>query len=145
GGEMRENQGMRISVGRISPDSAQMMWANPAIGVALPRHKRGRAIAPNADGDPVEVQCYRTPDPATTVDGSAEGELLEACRPAASVQDRLLIVPPEATADADTGQIVQATFSECVQAQWTKACDRPDLDPLARHTNSASPTSGRQM
>lgn len=145
GGEMRENQGMRISVGRLSPDSAQMMWANPAIGVALPRHKRGRAMAPNADGDPVEVQCYRTPDPAKTADGSFERELLEACRPAVAVQDRLLIVPPQATADADTGQVAQSTFSECIDAQWTKASDRPDLDPLARPANSGSPTSGRQM
>jgi S-DNA-T family DNA segregation ATPase FtsK/SpoIIIE len=62
GGEMRDNFGFRISMGRLSPQGAMMMWENPAVGVSLPRARTGRATATHEDGKPVEVQCYRFPD-----------------------------------------------------------------------------------
>ena len=51
-GEMRENFTQRISVGRISPQSAQMMWDNPVTGVTLPR-EIGRASCRERVSDPV--------------------------------------------------------------------------------------------
>lgn len=64
GGEMRDNFGARLSLGRLSPQGAMMMWDSPAIGVALPRNKRGRGVTLSAESLPVEVQTYYTPDPA---------------------------------------------------------------------------------
>ncbi|MFX8895333.1 hypothetical protein ABTM96_19570, partial [Acinetobacter baumannii] len=64
GGEMRDNFGARLSLGRLSPQGAMMMWDSPAIGVALPRNKRGRGVTLSAESLPVEVQTFYTPDPA---------------------------------------------------------------------------------
>jgi hypothetical protein len=41
-----------------------MMCDSPAIGVALPRNKRGRGVTLSAESLPVEVQTFYTPDPA---------------------------------------------------------------------------------
>ena len=38
GGEMRDNFGARLSLGRLSPQRAMMIWDSPAIGVVLPRN-----------------------------------------------------------------------------------------------------------
>lgn len=64
GGEMRDNFGARLSLGRLSPQGAMMMWDSPAIGVALPRNKRGRGVTLSGESLPVEVQTFYTPDPA---------------------------------------------------------------------------------
>ena len=76
----RDNFGFRISMGRLSPQGAMMMWENPAVGVSLPRACTGRATATHEDGKPVEVQCYRFPD-MHAAPGSQEQQLLEALRP----------------------------------------------------------------
>lgn len=144
-GEMRENFTQRISVGRISPQSAQMMWDNPVTGVALPRGQRGRSMAINGVGDVVEAQCYRTPDPAKVIGGSEEAELLERARPAESVQERLLIRAPEAQADLDSGEIVEPTFTEYLNAEWIKASEHPDLDPLTANPGEGNGPSGREL
>ena len=52
GGEMRDNFGARLSLGRLSPQGAMMMWDSPAIGVALPRNKRGRGVTLSAESLP---------------------------------------------------------------------------------------------
>lgn len=141
-GEMRENFTQRISVGRISPQSAQMMWDNPVTGVTLPRGKRGRSIAINAQGDVVEAQCFRTPDPAKVAPGSEEADLMDSLRPSETVQERLLIVPPESQADLDGGEVLPPTFTDYMETDWVKATDRPDLDPLTRQSGDAGPTGG---
>lgn len=94
GGEMRDNFSFRISMGRLSPQGAMMMWENPAVGVSLPRSCTGRATATHEDGKPVEVQCYHFPD-LHPEEGGAEAQLLEAIRPAKVRWPRLVIVPPE--------------------------------------------------
>lgn len=144
GGEMRDNLGMRISVGRLSPQGAQMMWEHPGIGVTLPRGKRGRAIAAGESGQPVEMQCYRTPDPAKAT-SSVELELLARLRPAESHQERLLIIEPEPTTDLDSGEPVSPTFDEYARADWVRAADRPDLDPLSPNNIRAGLATGREL
>ena len=56
-GEMRDNFGARVSMGRLSPQGAMMMWENPTVGVSLPRAVTGRAMAAlrgrARGGDPV--------------------------------------------------------------------------------------------
>ena len=93
----RDNFGQRISLGRLSPQGAMMMWENPAIGVSLPRSCTGRAIATHEDARPVEVQCYRFPD-MHAPEGSLEAALLEAIRPSESRHPRLVDRPTRAGA-----------------------------------------------
>lgn len=130
GGEMRDNFGFRISMGRLSPQGAMMMWENPAVGVSLPRACTGRATATHEDGKPVEVQCYRFPD-INAGDGSDERQLLEAIRPAEARWPRLIIVPPEPEVDLDGGEPNPPTFHDYARAGWDLAENRPDLDPLS--------------
>lgn len=61
-GEMRDNFATRMSLGRLSPQGAIMMWEAAYIGVAVPR-KPGRGTAVDDNDRPVESQAYWTPDP----------------------------------------------------------------------------------
>lgn len=117
-GEMRDNLGFRVSMGRLSPKGAEMMWENQAIGVSLPRGCTGRAMATHNDGRIVEVQCYRFPD-MHAAEGTEERALLDSLRPVEAQHPRLVIVPPE-----------DRTFTGYADAEWALASDRPDLDPL---------------
>ncbi len=130
GGEMRDNLGFRVSMGRLSPQGAMMMWENPAVGVSLPRDRTGRAIATHPDGRPVEVQCYRFPD-LDAEPGSEQRQLLDHIRPKQSRHPRLLIEPAEPRVDPETGDVAPITFRDHAKAPWVLASDRPDLDPLA--------------
>lgn len=135
-GEIRENLGQRTSMGPLSPDGAQMMWGNPVTGVTLPRGRIGRAIGQNAAGQPVEMQCYRVPDPKDTLPGTPEHELLMQLRPVESRQERLVIVPP--SIDFDAEEPIEPTFTDYARAKWVRAQDRPDLDPLTHHGQGAT-------
>lgn len=130
GGEMRDNFGQRISMGRLSPQGAMMMWENPATGVSLPRSCTGRAMATHEDGRPVEVQCYRFPD-VRAPEGSEQARLLAAVRPAVSRHERFVIVRPEDEDDLDTGEVIEPTFRDYAGARWALASERSELDPLA--------------
>jgi hypothetical protein len=126
----RENFGQRISLGPLSPDGAQMMWNNPVTGVTLPRGRIGRAIGLSTAGVPVEMQCYRVPDPKDAIVGTKEHELLMQLRPTESRQERLVIVPPQTGWSGEGPE--EPTFTDYARAEWVRAVDRPDLDPLAR-------------
>ena len=128
----RDNFGQRMSMGRLSPQGAMMMWESPAVGVSLPRACTGRATATHEDGRPAEVQAYRFPD-MHAAEGTEERAILEAIRPDSSRHPRLIIVPPEdeAERDLDTGEATPPTFRDYANATWVLASDRPDLDPLA--------------
>jgi hypothetical protein len=131
GGDMRDNFRMRISMGRLSPQGAMMMWESPSIGISIPRGCRGRATSVNDENRPVEIQTYRTPDPRKASPGSAEAELLGQLRPEVSRHDRLLIVPPEPPADLDgDAEPTDPTYHDYAYAAWVLAADRPDLDPV---------------
>lgn len=128
GGEMRDNFGFRMSMGRLSPQGAMMMWENPAVGVSLPRACTGRAIATHEDGRPVEVQCYRFPD-LNPDPSSEEARLLAAITPTEARWPRLVIVPPEW--DLDDNGANPPTFRDYASAKWDLAEKRPDLDPMS--------------
>lgn len=140
-GEMRDNFGFRISMGRLSPQGAMMMWENPAVGVSLPRGCVGRAIATHDDGRPVEVQCYRFPSPDADP-GTPEHALLEAIRPTETRWPRLVIVPPDTDVD-DSGDPKPATFREYAAARWDLASNHPELDPVA--AQDRDPAVGRSL
>lgn len=65
-GDMRDNLGFRVSLGRLSPEGAKMMWNDFTTGVTIPVKSKGRGIAYNKAGEPVEIQTYWTPDPYVT-------------------------------------------------------------------------------
>ena len=126
GGEMRDNFGFRISMGRLSPQGAMMMWENPAVGVTLPRACTGRATATHDDGKPVEVQCYRFPDMRADPD-SDQARLLDQIRPQQSRWPRLVIVPPQPDPETEAPPV----FRDYAGADWALAEHRPDLDVLS--------------
>ncbi|MGL5824985.1 MAG: hypothetical protein ACRCYU_09240 [Nocardioides sp.] len=144
-GEARENFGQRTSMGPLSPQGAEMMWNSSVIGVTIPRGRTGRAIGTNNLGVPVEMQAYRVPDPKDACPGTPEGDLIEKLRPREARHERLLIVPPEI--DWSSGEPVEPLFSDFAGADWVKAADRPDLDPLARRDSEgeAAGVDGRAL
>ena len=135
-GDMRDNFAMRISMGRLSPQAAQMMWQSMTIGTSVPRGCRGRGTTVSDTHKPIEIQCYRVSDPRKVVEGSEEFERLEALRPTAVRHPRLLIVPPSPTTDidatADTVEPAALTYYDYVGADWVLARNHPDLDPVVR-------------
>ncbi len=118
GGEMRDNFGARVSFGRLSPQGANMMWDSFAVGVAIPRNKRGRGITLNAESLPVEIQAFYTPDPAK-LDSSdkADWDHLAALRPATADYERMMVrdPEPELTDDGEGEEIEPDYF------QWSTA------------------------
>ncbi len=146
GGDMRDNFRMRVSMGRLSPQGAMMMWENPAVGTSIPRGCRGRATTINPDNVPVEVQTYRTPDPRKVKPGSSEAELLEQLRPPVVRHERLLIREPEVEYDLDStsDEVVEPTYRHYAQADWVLASEHPEMDPVvqrARYAGVTAPSS----
>ncbi len=133
--DLRDNLRLRISLGRLSPQGAMMMWNSPAIGTAIPVGCRGRATSINDVNQAVEIQTYRTPDPRRTAVGSEEQQLLHQLRPDVDRHERLLIVPPDAETE-DDGTSQEPTYAAFAQARWVRAADRPDLDPVRHRQES---------
>jgi len=103
GGEMRDNFRARLSLGRLSPQGAQMMWEAPFIGVAVPAVRGRGTAAAGPSGIPTETQVYWTPDPrrATSPD---DRELLAQLRPAQVIHGRQEVVWGD---DVDFGNPVE--------------------------------------
>lgn len=144
GGDMRDNFRARISMGRLSPQGAMMMWQDPVTGTTIPRGCRGRATTINDHNRAIEIQSYWVPDPRKAERRQVGDELdfLARLRPGGSRHDRLLIVPPgdDAQADLDTGEPVTPRYRDYAQAVWVRAETRPDLDPVAgRRVGDADP------
>lgn len=136
GGDMRDNFRMRISLGRLSPQGAMMMWESHTIGTTIPRGCRGRATTINDNNDVVEIQTYRTPDPRKVRPGIEGYEELEALRPQSVRHERLVILDPEpGPVDLDTGdstEEIELRFHHYAQAPWGRAEDHPRFDPVAQ-------------
>lgn len=140
GGEARSNFGMRMSVGRLDPQGALMMWQNATTGVAIPRGLRQRGMVVGPDGQPIEAQFFRFPD-MDAPEGSEQHRLLQQLRPTQSRHPRLVIEVPQPTLDPENGKEITPTFVDYASAQWHLADDRPDLDPL--NAAALDPVDGR--
>lgn len=115
-GEVRDNFSARISMGRLSPNGALMMWENASIGVSLPRKSRGLGVTLNDNSQPVEFRSYWTPDPYKPEDHNEEDtQILEALRPKETKHPRMMILPPDGDID-DEGEEKEATYSEWATA-----------------------------
>lgn len=143
GGEVRSNFGQRMSVGRIDPQGAIMMWDSPVVGVTIPRGARQRATATNADGRPVEVQAYRFPSMTAPLD-SEQGQLREALRPRTNRHPRLLILPPKPLVDLDSSVEILPTFWDVAETTWALASDHPELDPVIQGQRVKVGAAGRE-
>ncbi|WP_210461575.1 FtsK/SpoIIIE domain-containing protein [Rhodococcus opacus] len=146
-GDMRDNFAMRISMGRLSPQGALMMWQSPTIGTSVPRKCRGRGTTVTDNYQPIEIQCYRVPDPRKTHAGTFESDLLDTLRPPITRHPRLLIVPPDELPDIDatddTSEPAPLTYFDYIEAEWVLASDRPDLDPVLRRAKMTHETDRR--
>lgn len=89
-GEVRDNLGDRHSLGRLSPQGAQMMWEAAYIGTSVPRKIPGRGTATGPDGQPAEAQAYWTPDPRKVARFRKAGdiEILEGLYPTSTTHKR---------------------------------------------------------
>ncbi|GAB4590034.1 DUF853 family protein [Nocardia sp. IFM 10818] len=98
-GDTRDSLRMRVSLGPLSPQGAMMMWNSSTTGTLIPKGVRGRATAVTDDNRYVEVQCFYTPDPRRTVEGSPEYERLQRLRPGKALHERLVILEPDLEED----------------------------------------------
>lgn len=146
-GEVRDNFSARISMGRLSPQGALMMWENASTGVSLPRKSQGRGITLNEDSRPVEFQSFWTPDPRKVKADDVENRrILDGLRPAEVRHERMMIVPPKAEADldSDNGEMIEPSYTEWASAKIVPydreraASFRPKLTV---YTGGGQPTS----
>jgi DNA segregation ATPase FtsK/SpoIIIE-like protein len=107
-GDMRDNFNFRVSLGRLSPEGAKMMWDSFSTGVTINPKAKGRGIAHNSTGEAVEIQTFWTPDPYQTEPGNPsiwvtekDLELVEQLRPALAIHQLKEIVDPEDEANLD--------------------------------------------
>lgn len=119
-GEVRDNFSARISMGRLSPQGALMMWENASTGVSLPRKSQGRGITLNDDSQPVEFQSFWTPDPRKVKGDDVDNlRIIEGLRPAEARHERMMIIPPKAEADLDSeaGEMIEPSYTEWASAK----------------------------
>ncbi|MGV0743878.1 FtsK/SpoIIIE domain-containing protein [Mycolicibacterium sp. XJ870] len=123
-GEANETFTNRLSLGKLSPQAAKLIHGNDFAGRTVPPgiRQRGTALNP-VTGRHIEVQTFYTPDPANP-NGAAEVEVLADLKPALSLYDRGVIVPP------DTDPASQP-FRYYQQLPLIKAADHPEYDPLS--------------
>lgn len=141
-GDQRDNFRMRISMGRLSPQGAMMMWQDPSVGVSVPRGCRGRGTAINDHNQAVETQMYRVPDPRKVGPSDTdELEVLDRLRPTEPRHHRLVILPPPPDLDGDD---TEPSYHDVVDADWASVADRPDLDPV-RDPSTIDHTRAREL
>lgn len=112
GGEMRDNFGGRISLGKLqSKEASMMMWDDPAIGVAVP-NINGRAVAALPGGRLGMVQGTYSANPDPNHDDYHQG-MVEAMRPKVAAYTRKTIAPIVPNVETEDGQI---TWTEIIEA-----------------------------
>lgn len=130
-GEMRDNFRARLSMGRLSPQGALMMWQSPTVGVSIPSGTRGRGTATSPSNRPVEVQSYWTPDPRKLRgEPGDDHRLIAELRPATARHPRIAFVPD--VEHDDSGEALPVTYMALAHATVVDLADRPDLDPVRR-------------
>ncbi|MER6928872.1 FtsK/SpoIIIE domain-containing protein [Kocuria palustris] len=123
-GEMRDNLSMRVAMSRLSPDGAKMMWESYAVGTAIPRHIKGRGMAFNADGIPVQIQTIYAPNPDP---GSPDFDPAKtaAVRPRTVLHKKMLVEILDPTTEDLDGETPALTYWDYVQARVYEAPDQP--------------------
>lgn len=133
GGEMRDNFGGRISLGKLqSKEASMMMWDDPAIGVSVPNIK-GRAVS-YVNGHLGMVQGTFTANPDPNHDDYHVG-MVEAMRPHVEVYSRKSIAEAEPVAESEDGEI---TWKSIIEASTLDADGNSvEFDPVASDESKA--------
>ena len=114
GGEMRDNFGGRISLGKLNSQQASiMMWDDPAIGVSVPNIK-GRAVS-YIDGEIGMVQGAFTANPDPNHDDYHPG-MVEAMRPVVQAYSRKAISAPEPEIPEKENEEPSITWNSIIEA-----------------------------
>ena len=138
-GDMRDNFNFRVSLGRLSPEGAKMMWDSFSTGVAIPPFAIGRGIAHNSHGEPVEIQTYWTPDPYQTDPEHPEVwvnpddlEIVQNLTPAERIHELKEITEVDDVLDIDDkGNEVYADYNDYMAAPIVPAGDAARLQRKA--------------
>ncbi|WP_298462046.1 FtsK/SpoIIIE domain-containing protein [uncultured Cellulomonas sp.] len=143
-GSMRDNFDSRLSLGRLSPQGAQMMWESPYLGVSVPRSIRGRGTGITEDERVTEMQVLWTPDPrrAARDENAADLALLERLRPTAAIHPALEVqLGDDQDLDGGTlGEWQQVLDSRLVPTGTTsRPAGGPPLAALLRGRTGAHP------
>lgn len=144
GGDVRDQFGARMSMGRLSAEAARMMWGAHHVGVTVPLMTPGRGTSVDKNGKPVECQAYWTPDPTKASD--ADLEILAKLRPEKTIHERKIVEPVELIDEEGEPLPAKGTYSLYLEARIIPLSQRPDLegyspDPVA---NRHSPSVGSQ-
>lgn len=147
GGEMRDNFATRISLGRLSPQGAMMMWEAAYIGVAVPRGIPGRGTAVAEDDRPVEVQAYWTPDPRRLrTEDHDNRAILNHLKPAQRTHPALQVEMPEEflhPADDSEPMMWQAVRAAALVPSLEQPAD--PLEDLDQHDVAESPRTPAEL
>lgn len=102
GGELRDNFGCRISLGKLkSKEASMMMWDDPAIGLSVP-DVPGRAVSV-IEGAPAMVQGTFTANPDPNHD-DYHRNMVAAMRPEVQAYSRKTIATPVPDEESKTGE-----------------------------------------
>ena len=135
-GEARDNFGFRMSLGRLSPQGAMMMWDNAAVGVAIPRDAKGRAMASGPGGTIAEIQTFFAPNPDPDLD-DFDAAAVDSARPAERLYERRMLEILEEEIDHETGELAPPTLEDYLGARFMPY----DEDYIRSHAPAASATS----
>ena len=153
GGELRDNFGCRISLGKLkSKEASMMMWDDPAIGLSVP-DVPGRAVSV-IEGAPAMVQGTFTANPDPNHD-DYHRNMVAAMRPEVGRIAEMAIATPVPDEESKTGELtwidiiaalllvklVKKSSSIRSPAKSRRRCDsaRRLLRPLKRARTSNAP------
>jgi len=146
GGEMRDNFGARLSLGRLSPAGANMMWDSFSVGVAIPRNQRGRGVALDEQSKPVEILTYYTPDPVKLSDEDTGGwRQLEQLKPETSSYPRKMILEPKAEIDPESGALVEPKYYEWAESLIVPYDAGRDIRVHAERSSAERASAGDEL
>lgn len=126
-GASRDQMTHRVSVGPLTSQGAQMMWGSAFIGRTVPAGVRGRATTRNRRNEPVEFQCFYTPNPELDSSRPQLVDHFDALRPPAALWERQVV--EHATPDEDDATDLGFVYYQTRQVYT--AAERPDLDPYS--------------
>lgn len=131
GGEMRDNFGGRISLGKLqSKEASMMMWDDPAIGVSVPNIK-GRGVS-YINGHLGMLQGTFTANPDPNHDDYHPG-MVEMMRPKDQIYTRKTIADPE-----PTGEDEELTWNDIITADILAEDGTPtEFDPVSSEESKA--------
>lgn len=139
-GSMRDNFDSRASLGRLSPQGAEMMWESRVLGTTVPRGVRGRGTGLSADGRIVEMQALWTPDPRRAARRGDLDDLaiLEQLRPATiTYPPRVVELGPE----TDLAGVEQSEWDRVLEAQLVIRALLPSVVAVGAQEDPALPAA----